>query len=78
MRRKIRGWLCGLGLHDLQFVGVDRKDRIYRCSCGYRKVEPYTLSVDRIGWKQLQEPKRSLKSLWPSGSRYKRGDAERR
>lgn len=50
MKKKIQGLFCDLGMHRHEFVGQDGKDRIYRCTCGHRKVEAYSLRVDRIGW----------------------------
>lgn len=50
MKHVMQGLLCVAGMHDLQFVGKDGEDLIYRCKCGLRKVEHYSLNIDRIGW----------------------------
>jgi len=46
---KFRGFLCAVGVHQHQYVGSDGKDRIYRCDCGHRRVERYSLQIDRMG-----------------------------
>jgi hypothetical protein len=41
---------CGLNRHDYAPLGLDYKDKIYRCRvCGRRHVERYTLRIDRLG-----------------------------
>lgn len=52
MKAIIREMLCAAGVHQHVFVGKDGEDRIYRCKCGHRKVEVYSLRVDRIGWQK--------------------------
>ena len=57
--------LCIAGMHQYQFIGNDGADRIYRCKCGQRKVERYSLKVNHIGWDRKQARRRWLRALLP-------------
>ncbi|MCP5278978.1 MAG: hypothetical protein H6935_11535 [Thiobacillus sp.] len=66
MKAIIQELLCAAGMHQHVFVGKDGEDRIYRCQCGHRKVEIYSLQVDRIGWQKKRSGGRG-KSAVPIG-----------
>lgn len=57
MKDIIQELLCAAGVHRHVFVGKDGEDRIYRCKCGHRKVDVYSVQIDRIGLTRKGAPR---------------------